>query len=256
MRRFRAIIQTDKEPKDHEVIWYYKGKLLYFNEGKWEPFLLVDALEIPYKTEEDESISTVQEALDKLLYKPIGITSFILEQAGVYERGTIISSLSFSWNYNKKAIREQKLDIDGTYSSSMIIPNTTRQTKLYMDIKEDTIFTLSVRDSTNTVNSMSYIEFQDYIYYGTRNLSGTSLSRNKISPLNNEFTIKTNIGEYVWIFIPDSSGFTKIWSDNMDHTTDFIAESTEFKTDTDLLIPGTEYIARNSYTTDATFRLV
>ena len=101
MRKFRAIVETNIEPEDHNVLWYWKGKLLYWGNDAWEPFLLVDAIEIPYKTEEDKSITTVQGALDKLLYVVPEVISFTLNEAGTYERGTIISTLNFSWDYNK-----------------------------------------------------------------------------------------------------------------------------------------------------------
>lgn len=39
MRRFRGIIQSKVEPQDKEILWYYKDKLLYYNNGTWEPFV-------------------------------------------------------------------------------------------------------------------------------------------------------------------------------------------------------------------------
>lgn len=38
MRKFRAIVQTPIEPQDKEVLWYWKGELLYWNNYCWEPF--------------------------------------------------------------------------------------------------------------------------------------------------------------------------------------------------------------------------
>lgn len=38
MRKFRAIVETPAEPQDHEVLWYWKGKLLYWGNDRWEPF--------------------------------------------------------------------------------------------------------------------------------------------------------------------------------------------------------------------------
>lgn len=35
MRKFRAIIQSHKEPEDKEVFWLFKGRLLYYNNGQW-----------------------------------------------------------------------------------------------------------------------------------------------------------------------------------------------------------------------------
>lgn len=238
MRRFRAIIETHIEPEDHEVLWYYKGKLLYWGNEAWEPFLLVDAIEIPYETEEDESISTVQEALDKLLYVFPKISSFTLKQAGTYENGSTISTLDFSWSYNKKLIRAQKLD-------DIAIPPTIRQARLNRDIKVNSTFTLWGSDGTNAVTATASIRFVNYMYYGTQNAEGTSLKRSKLNPSVGGLTVIANAGEYIWIFLPKSSGFTKIWHNNVDSTDDFVREETDFLTDTGLHIPGTFYVSKN-----------
>lgn len=39
MRKFRGIVQSKTEPQDKEILWYYKDKLLYYNNGSWEPFV-------------------------------------------------------------------------------------------------------------------------------------------------------------------------------------------------------------------------
>lgn len=236
MRRFRAIIETHIEPKDHKVLWYYKGKLLYWGNDVWEPFLPVDA--IPYETEEDENISTVQDALDKLLYVTPRIVSFTLKQAGTYENGSTISTLDFSWSYNKKLIRSQKLN-------DVVIPPTIRQAKLNRDIKTNSTFILWGNDGTNTVTASTSIRFVNYMYYGTQDAEGTSLKRNKLNPSVGGFTVAANAGEYIWIFLPKSSGLSKIWHNNVDSTDDFIKEEMSFLTDTGLSIPGTFYVSKN-----------
>lgn len=238
MRRFRAIVETHIEPEDYEVLWYYKGKLLYWGNDAWEPFLLVDAIEIPYETEEDESISTVQEALDKLLYVFPKISSFTLKQAGTYENGSTISTLDFSWSYNKKLIREQKLN-------DIAIPPTIRQAKLNRDIKTNTTFVLWGSDGTNSVSSSTSIRFVNYMYYGTQDADGTPLKRSKLNPSVGGLTVVANAEEYIWIFLPKSSGLSKIWHNNVDSTDDFVREEMSFLTDTGLSIPGTFYVSKN-----------
>lgn len=44
MRKFRGIVQTNIEPQDHEILWYNKGELLFFNNGEWQPFLDINKL--------------------------------------------------------------------------------------------------------------------------------------------------------------------------------------------------------------------
>lgn len=238
IRKFRAIVQTSKEPQDHEVLWYWKGKLLFWSNGDWEPLLLVDAIEIPYETEEDESITTVQGALDKLMYTIPEITSFTLKEAGTYERGTIISTLTFSWDYNKKLIKQQKID-------DVSIPSTVREVSLKKIITTDTAFTLWCNDGTTQTSATTSIKFVDYIYYGKE---GEPLSRFKVDTNHAEFTLTLEEGEHAYIFIPNSSGLTRIWCDNKDQTDAFILRPIKdgYLVDTGLHTIGKYYVSKNS----------
>lgn len=82
MRKFRAIVQTRKEPQDHEVLWYWKGKVLFWNNNGWEPFYLTDASEVLYKFND---ILTVKEALDKLLQYPVDPNIIALREVINYD---------------------------------------------------------------------------------------------------------------------------------------------------------------------------
>ena len=234
--KFRAIVQTPKAPQDHEVIWFWKGKALYWDNGEWQPFHLIDAPEVEYTSEEAEEVKTVQEALDKLLYVTPKINTFTLGQAGTYERGATISTLDFSWSYNKKLIRKQRLDgVD-------LVP-TVRQATVEKDITSNTSFTLWASDGTNEVSASTSIRFVDYIYYGVQDSEGVSLKRHKIN--SSSITITANTNEYIWIFIPRSTGYTKLWHNNVDSTDDFIYKPVSFETDTNLSIAGTFYVSKN-----------
>ena len=83
------------------------------------------------------------------------------------------------------------------------------------------------------------------MYYGTQSADGTSLKRSKLNPSAGSFTVVANAGEYIWIFIPKSSGLTKIWHNNVDSTEDFVKEEMSFLTDTGLNIQGTFYVSKN-----------
>lgn len=240
MRRFRAIVETRIEPQDHEVLWFNKGKLLYWANEAWEPFLLVDSYEIPYQTEEDENIGTVQDALDKLLYVPPKITTFSFRESGVYESGTRINSVNISWSYNKKLMKEQKIN-------NTIIPISVRQYSITLDtpITSNTSYTLYASDGTNSVSASSSISFKDYMYYGTSMSEGKVTKRSKLNPSVGGCTVTSNAGEYVWIFLPRSSGFTKIWYNNVDSTDDFVKTSMTFETDTNISVAGTMYVSKN-----------
>lgn len=66
MRRFRGIVQSNKEPKDKEILWYYKGELLFFNNGEWQPFLKL-ILDSDSITGDYISTKDLNEALKKYL---------------------------------------------------------------------------------------------------------------------------------------------------------------------------------------------
>lgn len=65
IRRFRAIIQTDKEPEDHEVIWKKGHKLLYWNNG-WRPIYEFEASEIIYESKDTGEEISLEDAVNEV----------------------------------------------------------------------------------------------------------------------------------------------------------------------------------------------
>lgn len=65
IRRFRAIIQTDKEPEDHEVIWKNGHKLLYWNNG-WIPIYEFEASEIIYESKDTGEEISLEDAVNEV----------------------------------------------------------------------------------------------------------------------------------------------------------------------------------------------
>lgn len=238
MRKVRAIVESAIEPQDHEVIWYYKGKLLRYDNGGWQPFHTLDASEIAYSYEEAEGVETLEQALDMLLYVPPKISSFVLKQAGTYEAGASIDTQEYSWSYNKKTMKNQSLN-------NMALPINVRSARLSNKITKNTTFTLWADDGTNEVTAQTSIKFVNYMYWGTQASDGTVKSRYKANPSAAGLTVEVGSGEYAWIFLPKSCGYTKIWYNNVDSTTDFISKSTKFNTDTGLSVEGTLYVSKN-----------
>lgn len=65
IRRFRAIIQTDKEPEDHEVIWKKGHKLLYWNND-WRPIYEFEASEIIYESKDTGEEISLEDAVNEV----------------------------------------------------------------------------------------------------------------------------------------------------------------------------------------------
>ena len=66
IRKFRAIVQSNVEPEDHEVIWLVKGKLLYWNDG-WELLCTLDISDIIYEHGSLKEVKNVKQALDTII---------------------------------------------------------------------------------------------------------------------------------------------------------------------------------------------
>ena len=69
MKKFRAIIQTTKEPEDPNVIWYYKGMLRYFDAGAWRPLVDVSATNVTIKDDNLPNITNLAGAIEYLYSK-------------------------------------------------------------------------------------------------------------------------------------------------------------------------------------------
>ena len=69
MKKFRAIIQTTKEPEDPNVIWYYKGMLRYFDAGAWRPLVDVSATNVTIRDDNLPNITNLSEAIEYLSSK-------------------------------------------------------------------------------------------------------------------------------------------------------------------------------------------
>ena len=66
IRKFRAIVQSNVEPEDHEVIWLVKGKLLYWDNG-WEILCTLDISDIIYEHGSLKEVKNVKQALDTII---------------------------------------------------------------------------------------------------------------------------------------------------------------------------------------------
>ena len=74
IRKLRGIVQSNIEPKDHEVMWQYKGRLYYYNNGDWELLDTPTPSDIEYESPEDGKTYTLQEILDKLVQEDNMVT--------------------------------------------------------------------------------------------------------------------------------------------------------------------------------------
>lgn len=155
----------------------------------------------PYTTREDESISSVKQALDKLLYTPLQITSFTVSPNEA-EIGETVNSLTYNWSYNK-FIDSQTFDgvNPGVSARSKVVTNTITTT-----ISK----TLTATDGTTNVSKVATITFKSGKYYGASATVPTSASiisgftRNLNLTKGGSFTVNAGNGQYIYLLVPES----------------------------------------------------
>jgi hypothetical protein len=234
MRKFRAIVQSKLEPQDHEVIWNYKGKLLYWEDG-WQPLHSLEASEISYQYEEAKEVENTEQALNKLLYVEPEIVSFKLKQEGTHMIGSKVESLDFSWEYNKDTFKEQ-------YLNGEKIPISVREYHIDETVTEDTTFHLSASDGTKEVIASTSIDFKPYIHYGP--VPSNNVYFAYTPPSTSTLTVYSRETVHISIFIPNGY-YNTIWWDNMNVTSDF--EAVEYTTkQNDIEVNGILYTSKNS----------
>lgn len=113
---------------------------------------------IGYENSEYPSMSSVQDALDKLLYSKPSVS---ITGGGTYEDGSSLALVNLSWSTNKK-VTSQSLN-QGIGS----IPETLRSYTYSGPVTTNKTFTITVGDGTNTASSSTSVTFRNYYYYGT-----------------------------------------------------------------------------------------
>lgn len=164
-----------------------------------------------YYNDNYPEISTVRQALDRLLYVNINITSFTSNpKAGVYEIGTKIPSITFFWDYNKKTSDITSLSLTNC------TPTKTTKTYIYpTDISTDKTFTLTIGDGISSTNKALSFKFQNKIYWGSANetteynssfILGLKNSELATTYKKSEFSQVVSDGQYFYYCYPTAWG--------------------------------------------------
>lgn len=145
-------------------------------------------------------ITSVKEALDKLLYIDPKITSFT--GGGTFEMGQTVESILLKWSINKD-IESQSLNQNiGT------IDKAIKQYQYNNPITSNTTFTLTINDGVKTANSSTTVSFKQKRYWGVS--TKDNLSNEDILLLSQEFasnrqqtrTFDCSGGKYFYFIIP------------------------------------------------------
>ena len=175
-----------------------------------------NAEDVTYNNPNYSELTSVDLALDKILdklyYVKPSITSFNMSPSTTqYEKGQTISSLSFTWSYNKN-ITSQSL-------SNCNITLSDRRATYSTPITSNKSFTLTCSDGENTASASKSITFLDKIYWGSKGKSSMtsefilSLSDSKFATAKaGTYSMTIPTGEYGYIAIPSSFGvLSSVW---------------------------------------------
>ena len=115
----------------------------------------LDAENISYS---NGDITSVQEALDQLLYKAPTVT---LSGGGRYEIGQIIDNVKLSWVINKDIITQSINQGIGALD-----PSLRKYTVENANINSNTTYTITINDGKTTKTSSTSITFMKKVYWG------------------------------------------------------------------------------------------
>ena len=188
-----------------------------------------NAEDVTYNNPNYSELTNIDLALDKILdklyYVKPSITSFNMSPSTTqYEKGQTVSSLSFTWSYNKN-ITSQSL-------SNCSITLSDRKATYSTPITSNKSFTLTCSDGENTVSASKNITFFDKIYWGSK-AEGTinsafilSLSNGKFATAKaGTYSMTVATGEYGYIAMPTSFGvLSSVWIGGFEATVDDMGE--------------------------------
>lgn len=165
-----------------------------------------DAADVTYTNDEEPTLLNVKLALDKLLYKPIAISSFT-NDIGVVEVGSVITDINLSWSLSKTPLTQT---LDNTIGDIPV--GTTTKSLSGLNITSNITFKLTVTDAKTTTVGQTGISFRSKMYWGTSpfntldDIQLLGLSNNAfITSIDRSF-ILNGAGEYIYFAYPASFG--------------------------------------------------
>ena len=160
----------------------------------------------------EERLSTVEEEIENLKYKPIEILSMAYDGNNVRENGDEVRRISISWNLNKDA---KKATINGKETGTTSF-GAYQETlgELEEGYKKTTSWELVVKDDKGSSDSAkAYLYFYDGIYYGCKEKPAEvdsafilSLTKKLSSGKNLTVTVSGGENKYFFYAYPASMG--------------------------------------------------
>lgn len=155
--------------------------------------------QILYSNEAYPNITTLEEALDTVLYQDLTISVKI--SPNVAESGDSLENVLLTWSYNKSNIKQQAVD-------NITIDNNIRQLELEGPIVSNTTKKVVGSDGTKTVTGQATLHFYPGIYYGSgiSQPPTQSMGRVLLPSRSCKITVNAEPNEYIWILLPINYG--------------------------------------------------
>lgn len=203
MKKFRAIIQSTKEPEDPNVIWYYKKMLRYFDAGTWRPLINVTATNISVKDDNLPNITNLAEALEYLSSKSYeyGIVDTLGELKSIN-----IALLKDGAHYYVNDIK--KTYVYSASSKSWVEDSNSSRSSVYIYSDRALVTKVDTINKRITLDGNNYGDRAFYIAYDTDVNSINEVHTCKVELYRNvwymkDYTVAPKVGQYVNIIATD-----------------------------------------------------
>ncbi len=155
-----------------------------------------------------DSVTNVKECLDtlvaKIYYVAPSVTSFTCNPSRTaYEIGEKITSITFTWAYNKEIISQSLTGCTIELSDRTATYNT--------ELTSNKTFTLTASDGTNNATSSKSFTFNNKVHHGSASIPDTydsafilGLSGTLKGNKNGTYTTNVGVGQYFYIAMPTS----------------------------------------------------
>lgn len=164
--------------------------------------LNITAENISYETSADSNITSIKDALDKLLYVSLNIS--LSTSKTTFEKGENINSITFNWSYNKSIVSQS---FDGN-----TLEKSVRTFTYNTPFNNNKSFKLVANDGKADFSKSISISFLNGRYWGVSNNSNYDSSF--IKSLNKElnesraktFTVNCGVDQHIYYCFPSRLG--------------------------------------------------
>lgn len=137
--------------------------------------------QIAYSNSAYPNIKTLEDALNTLLYKDLTVS--ISCSPNLKEKGEIVTSITYTWKYNKDSITRQTFNDE-------VLDNNIRTFIVKGNFNYDVTGTIKGTDGTKEIQASTYLKFYPAIYYGVSSLD--SLNSSDIVKFNSKLQSTRN----------------------------------------------------------------